>query len=76
MTLRELTEIIREYERRIAPGSETELWGHYCEDIRNRYGVPPYHDGTDDVEVPEELVKYWIDRYDRYAYWLSRMEGI
>lgn len=38
-TLRSLTAKIREYERTLAPGSETSLWGDYCEGMRRLTGV-------------------------------------
>jgi len=65
MILRELTEIVRDYERRLAPGSETALWGLYSEDVRKQCGVLPYHDHDSDIVVSQDMVEYWLDQYEK-----------
>lgn len=62
-TLADLTATIRDAERELAPGSESGLWGEYCEDMRLETGVLPYHDETDAVGVPPEVASWWLGRY-------------
>jgi len=64
MKLSELTSIIREEERYLAPGSETSLWADFCEDIRKITGYLPYEDTNKDPEIPKEVCDYWIDQYN------------
>jgi len=60
MTLSDLTEIIRDYEGDLAPGSETMLWGEYLTNIRQN-GHDPL--SGDDVKVAASVVAYWLGAY-------------
>jgi hypothetical protein len=61
MTLGELTRKIRVIERILAPGSESELWGDYLEDVRRTCGVSLPDDA--DMEAPPALASYWLGAY-------------
>lgn len=63
VSLRELTAEIREHERTLAPGSETGLWGSYCEDMRRITGVLPYHDDEGERYVTVSQAEYWRREY-------------
>jgi hypothetical protein len=63
MTLAELRAEIKGHERDLAPGSETNMLGHFNEDCRKVYGVLPYDDRAYDIEVEEEFVDYWRHVY-------------
>ena len=63
MKLTELTERILIRERELAPGSESELWGDYCEDMRKLTGHLPYADDIDGVDVPDDSAAWWLVEY-------------
>jgi hypothetical protein len=64
MTYRELTKLITTQERAYAPGSHTELWADYCEDVEVEIRVMPYADSELlDEEASSRLCEYWLARY-------------
>lgn len=63
MRLDILTDRIRDYERTLAPGSETALWGEYVEQMRDQVGVSPLRDLDDYPDVPEDEAAWWIGAY-------------
>lgn len=68
MTLAELTAQIKSnYESELAYGSETAIWGDYCEDARQQTGALPYGDDAADVDAPQDFADYWLATYKYYA---------
>ena len=63
ISLRALTDHVREDERRLAPGSETDLWGQYCERMREVTGVLPTDDFEGDPQVTMEEAAWWLGAY-------------
>lgn len=61
--LADLTNEIRDIERHLAPGSETAMWGDYCEAMRNATGHLPYDDDIDGAMVPADEAQWWRDAY-------------
>ena len=65
--VRHITETIRCYERGYAPGSETVLWGYYCDRIMALTGTLPYAaDIPDTVTISDDEAQWWITAYERY----------
>lgn len=60
MILSELTAIVRGHEASAAPGSETGLWGRYCERMRQLTGILPYNDTDEDPEISAEECAWWL----------------
>lgn len=67
MTLAELTEEIRDYERDLAPGSETALWGEYCDRMRQITGLMPWDDDAADRVIPWGESRRWLKAYEYMA---------
>lgn len=61
MTVGELTRRMREYNRRVAPGSECTVWQDYVEDMTGLYGLPPWDDELEDWVVDDNVRDYWVD---------------
>jgi hypothetical protein len=61
MTLDELTDAMREYNRLVAPGSECTAWQDYVQDIWTIYGVSPWADGAESFHVSSQTARYWGD---------------
>lgn len=61
--LDKLTRLIREEERARAPGSETILWGEYCERMRKVTGHLPYEDLEDSPTVSLVEAAWWLGAY-------------
>lgn len=64
VTLADLTAEIEEYERSIAPGSETSLWGDYIDAMRDETGHMPIGDYPEDAPVSIEQANWWRAAYD------------
>lgn len=62
ISLRTLTDAVRDMERAQAPGSETILWGDYIERMRQVSGVLPIGD-YDDAAVPRAEAMWWLGAY-------------
>lgn len=67
MKLKTLTDEIRQIESSIAYGSESSLWGDYCEAIRQETGVLPYSDHDETIEVSDYVVAWWKAAYALFA---------
>lgn len=63
VSLRNLTEDIRRHERSMAYGSETALWGEYCERMEQITGHLPYDDYSGDPQVPADEAGWWMAAY-------------
>jgi hypothetical protein len=60
VTLSDLAdELRRDYEAVHAPGSETSLWGEFCEDARRECGVLPYSDDARETTVSAAFAEGW-----------------
>jgi len=66
MKLRDLTELIRGYERNLAYGSETTLWGVYWAEYRDKIEDDTDYD-TPDVEIDDVDADVWLAAYARMA---------
>ena len=64
MTYRDLVERIRDLERWLAPGGETELWGDFKQDLRE-LGVNVDDPATLDRDCPRHVWQYWTREYAR-----------
>lgn len=62
MKLRDLTEQIRVYEREMAYGSETTLWGAFWGEYRDKIEDDADMDTTD-VDIPDEDGEIWLAAY-------------
>lgn len=62
MKLRDLTELIKEYERNLAYGSETILWGAYWAEYRDKIEDDADFDTTD-IEINDTDVDVWLAAY-------------
>ena len=62
MTYRDLVERIRDLERWLAPGGETELWGDFKQDLRV-LGVNADDPATLEQDCPTEVWQYWTQAY-------------
>lgn len=62
MKLRELTKQIKEYEGKLAYGSETSLWGAYWAEYRDK--IEDGADlGTTDIDIPDADGEVWLEAY-------------
>ena len=66
MKLRDLTEQIRVYEREMAPGSETGLWGTFWGEYREKIEDDEDLDTTD-IVIPDEDGEIWLMAYQKLA---------
>ena len=70
-TLSKLTAEIKARETELAYGSETMLWGDYCERMRQLTGVLPYNEDAvqdaGDPEIADDEAKWWMDAYALHA---------
>lgn len=57
--LHELVADMERYNSAVAPGSESEAWGLFVEDCRNRLATEPGEDGLDEVICPLDFWNYW-----------------
>ena len=59
---------IREYEARLAPGSETALLGDWLERMREVAGgkLPRDRGAWHEIEIPDEEAAWWIAAYAKY----------
>ena len=64
MTYKELVEAVRDIERWLAPGGETELWGDFKQDLRAQ-GANADDPATLDKNCPTEVWQYWTREYER-----------
>jgi len=64
MTYKELVEAVRDFERWLAPGGETELWGDFKQDLR-ALGVNADDPATLEQDCPTEVWLYWTREYER-----------
>jgi hypothetical protein len=62
MKLRDLTEQIRVYEREMAYGSKTILWGAYWGEYRDKIEDDADMDTTD-IDIPDEDGEIWLAVY-------------
>lgn len=58
MTLQDLTDFMRRYNRFAAPGSECNAWQDYVQDCYTIYLVPPWHE--EELEVSEPFAEHWL----------------
>jgi hypothetical protein len=58
MTLKIVTAEMRDYNRRVAPGSECAAWQDFVADCFMRYDVAPWEDAAEDIEPVQEGVDY------------------
>ena len=66
MKLKELVEKVREYERELAYGSETTLWGDFWAEYRGKIGDDETLE-TSDLEIPQEEADMWLAAYTKMA---------
>ena len=64
MKLRDLTEQIRVYEREMAYGSETGLWGAFWGEYRDKIEDDADMDTTD-IDIPDEDGENWLAAYEK-----------
>ena len=64
MTITEYTESIKRYERDLAPGSESALWGAYAEDVRRQTSILPWDDAADETDCPPSVMEWWTRAYE------------
>jgi len=64
MTYRDLVEAVRDHERWLAYGGETELWGDFRDDLRG-LGVNVDDPATLDQDCPRQVWLYWTQAYER-----------
>jgi hypothetical protein len=71
MKLSKLTDEIKAREKELAYGSETMLWGDYCERMHKLTGIHPYNvdavTDAGDPEIDEDEAQWWMDAYTMYA---------
>jgi hypothetical protein len=60
-TFEALTEMGREFNRRHAPGSETNEWQDYVAEVVGAMGVGPWHDSILETPVPPVIAAYWTE---------------
>lgn len=58
-TLKEVCDIMEEYNAEVAYGSECTEWQVFCADSVFIFGIPPYDEKAEDREVPYEFFLYW-----------------
>jgi hypothetical protein len=59
MTLKIVAAEMRDYNRRVAPGSDCAAWQDFVADCFMRYDVAPWEDAAEDIEPVQEGVDYW-----------------
>jgi len=59
VTLKIVAAEMRDYNRRVAPGSECAAWQDFVADCFMRYDVAPWEDAAEDIEPVQEGVDYW-----------------
>uniref|UniRef100_A0A6M3KZ10 Uncharacterized protein n=1 Tax=viral metagenome TaxID=1070528 RepID=A0A6M3KZ10_9ZZZZ len=59
--LHELHRMMREYNGRVAYGSECQAWGDFVASCYDEIGMAPWDDRGDTTDVPTEMVAYWTD---------------
>lgn len=64
MKLRDLTELIRDYERKLAYGSETTLWGAFWGEYRDKIEDDMDLDTTD-IDIPDNDAEVWLSAYEK-----------
>lgn len=62
MKLRDLTARVREYERELAYGSETGLWGAFVGEYRDKIEDDVDLETTD-IDIPDEDGDIWLEAY-------------
>jgi hypothetical protein len=60
VTLKIVATEMRDYNRRVAPGSECAAWQDFVADCFMRYDVAPWEDAAEEIEPVQEGVDYWI----------------
>ena len=60
ITLGQLIDAMREYNRTVAPGSECSAWGDFVEDYLLHFEGLPWHDAeSEDEPAGNEFGPYW-----------------
>lgn len=59
ITLKIVAAEMRDYNRRVAPGSECAAWQDFVADCFMRYDVAPWEDAAADIEPVRKAVDYW-----------------
>lgn len=60
MTLKIVAAEMRDYNRRVAPGSECAAWQDFVADCFRRYDVAPWEDAVEEIEPVQDGVDYWL----------------
>ena len=60
MKLKEINEALVFFNREVSPGSECEAWGDFVAECYKNFGIAPWDDGADAVEVPLDMSAYWL----------------
>jgi hypothetical protein len=60
ITLKIVAAEMRDYNRRVAPGSECAAWQDFVADCFMRYDVAPWEHAAEEIEPVQEGVNYWL----------------
>ena len=60
ITLKIVAAEMRDYNRRVAPGSECAAWQDFVADCFRRYDVAPWEDAAEEIEPVQDGVNYWL----------------
>ena len=61
MTLDELIQEMRAYNRTVAQDSECDAWQDFVVECFSRYEVGPWDDAVPEVQAAQGFVDYWLD---------------
>ena len=64
MKYQELYDTIKAYEREIAPGSESALWGRF---VSRMYEIDIDPHDPQDQTISDDESQWWLKAYDRYS---------
>jgi hypothetical protein len=60
ITLKIVAAEMRDYNSRVAPGSECAAWQDFVADCFMRYDVAPWEEAAEEIEPVQEGVNYWL----------------
>jgi hypothetical protein len=60
ITLKIVAAEVRDYNSRVAPGSECAAWHDFVADCFMRYDVAPWEEAAEEIEPVQEGVNYWL----------------